>query len=331
MRNLILGVVLLVILSVVAFMMFYKNDGSTLRKELSDFAYADTANITKIVLTDESGNRVELRKTATHWTVNSDHKARPDGIENLLTTIKKLSVKSPVSQSAMQTTLKMIIANHIEVEIFADGNKPVKSYYVGGPDRDHTGTVMMMKESSRPFIVHIEGFHGFLSPRYFTNELEWRSREIFELAPDQIASIQMTYHTKPENNWRYENKGDGNIVIDRGAQLNTPAKFDTLMLNAYLANYKMIHYESYEETKPQEYIDSVLATQPVFSLNLVTADGKSRSVNGFKKPLKEGYDMEGNPIEFDADRLYVWVDSSGFYTAQYAIFDKLTKGVYFFK
>lgn len=332
MKRLVIGLVLLVILSVVGYVMYVNQGSSTLRKELSDFAFADTAGIERIVMTDQEGRRVELRRAAQgKWTVNNSHTARPDAVQMLLTTIKKLSVKTPVSQAAVQTTLKTIIANHSLVEIYTSGSDPVKTYYVGGPDRDHTGTMMMMKGSNRPFIVHIEGFHGFLTPRYFTNELEWRSREVFELDPAQILSISMKYPPKPQENWRIGRMADGGISVMRGAAFERPAAIDTLALNTYLANYKMVHYESYEVAKEQPFIDSVLASTPLFSLVLVTTDGTERTVNGYKKPLKGGYDMEGNPIDVDQDRLYIHVDASGFYVAQYAIFDKLTKGVYFFK
>ena len=147
---------------------------------------------------------------------------------------------------------------------------------------------------------------------------------------EEIARIGLKYSESEEKNWAYENKGLGNILVLKGAQLEKSVPFDTLLLNSYLRHYAMIHYESYEETKTDSFIDSVKNSIPVFTIELSTFDGENRVVKGYRKPIKDGYSLEGNPIQFDQDRLYIWVDSSEFYVAQYAIFDKLTKGVYFF-
>ena len=315
----------------IAAIMQYNKSSSTVRSELTNFTFEDTASIQRITLKSQSGELVELRrKKNNNWQVNGERKARPDAVENLLTTIKKLSVKTPVSQVAMENILKQIIASHTFVEIYTDDSDPIKSYYVGGGNQDHTGTFMMMKGSTRPFVMHIEGFHGFLTPRYFTNASEWQSREVFEYSPEEIARIELKYSESEEKNWVYENKGLGNILVLKGAQLETSLPFDTLLLNGYLRHYAMIHYESYEETKPESFIDSVKNSTPVFSIELTTSNGENRIIHGYRKPIKDGYSLEGNPIQFDQDRLYIWVDSNEFHVAQYAIFDKLTKGVYFF-
>lgn len=265
-----------------------------------------------------------------HWTVNESHRARQDAINNLLETIKKVRVKSPVNQSAMNTIMKTIISSHVLVEIYQEGkDEPVKTYYVGGANQLHTGTNMMMKGSTRPFVMHIEGFHGFLTPRYFVNGLEWRSREVFEYNPNEIQALSIAYSEQPERNFKVTRDESLTPTAYRGAELKE-AKFDTLLLNGYLQNYKMVHYESYEETKTDAFIDSVKASTPLFTIELKTQE-EHRIVHGYRKPLKDGYDLEGNPVKHDQDRIYIWVDSNELYIGQYAIFDKLTKGVYFFR
>jgi hypothetical protein len=331
MKRLIIGAVLVVILTIVAFVMNKNQNGSTIRTELSDFAFTDTASVNRIILKDESGETVDLKRIdGQTWSINDDYIARPDAVEILLTTMKRLSVKTPISQTAMQSTLKNMIAHHVIVEIYTDIDEPNKSYYVGGANQSHTGTNMMMRGSSRPFVVHIEGFHGFLTPRFFTNVLEWRSREIFGYKVEDIASLNITYSEKTNHSFQVINNGGGNIEVSTGPNFENPAAFDTLLLNGYLSNFKMIHYESYEETKTEEFIDSVKKSYPLFTIKLNT-DKDSRIVHGYRKPIRDGYDLEGNPVKYDQDRLYVWVDSNDLFVGQYAIFDKLTKGVYFFR
>lgn len=331
MKRLIVGIVLVAILGVVAYIMTEFQSDSTIRTELNDFAFADTASVTKITLKNERGQTILLeRKTASDWTVDHEYKARPDAIKNLLSTIKRVRVKAPISQNAMQTILKNIIAQHVLVEVYTDGDDPVKAYYVGGANQSHTGTNMMMKNSTRPFVVHIEGFHGFLTPRYFTNALEWRSREIFNYSQNDISEVDVVHHEFPEFNFKVLNNGAGNYQLFKGENLDIEAGFDTLLVSGYLSNYKKIHYESYEEVKPQSFIDSVKQSPPMFTIALST-DKENRIVHGYRKPLPNGYDLEGNPIKYDQDRLYLWVDSNELFVGQYIIFDKLTRGLHLFE
>lgn len=331
MKRLILAAIMLLILGVVAYFMSTAESGSTIRSELSNFAVEDTSIVMRIVMKDQSGRQVDLRRQPDQsWTVNEAYTARPDAIKILLSTMKKLSVKSPVSENRLESIFKGIISSHVHVDIYSDEAEPIKSYYVGGANQLHTGTNMMMDGSSRPFVIHLEGFHGFLTPRFFTNELEWRSREIFGSKIEEIASVEVTYHATPERNFHFKNHGAGDLLLLAGPKMDQPARFDTLELNAYLAQYKMIHYESYEETKTESFLDSVKMSNPIFKIKLET-DDETKTVVGFRKPLKDGYDLEGNPIDYDQDRLYIWVDSNQLFIGQYAIFDKLTKAVYFFK
>jgi len=333
MKKVIIGIVSLLVLAAATVLVYRSQKASTIKGELTDFAVTDTASIDRITLKNEAGETIDLeRQPNGSWTVNDKYKARPDAVKTLLYTINKVSVKAPVSQQSMQTVLKNIIASHVLVDIYQGGDEPVKSYYVGGPGQFHTGTNMMMKSSSRPFVMHIEGFHGFLTPRYFTNINEWRHRGVFEYNPEEIRSVEVDYPERPENNFKIEHPDPQDpYVVLSGKDMEPVESADQLLVSSYLASYKMVHYESYEETKDSAFIDSVKASTPMFTIDLVTQAGETHTVNGYRKPMKGGYDYEDNPIDYDLDRLYIWVDSSEFLVAQYVIFDKLTKGTGFLK
>lgn len=328
MKKVVVGIVLLVVLSFITVWVVRQNSASTMRSELTDFAVEDTLSITKIILKDEQGERIELQREDGFWTLNQSYLARPDAVKILLTTMKKVRVRAPVSQQMMNTVLKTIIANHTLVEAYA-GNTLVKSYYVGSPDRDHTGTFMMISGSERPFVTHIEGFHGFLTPRYFTNLNEWRHRGIFEYERDEIAALDLRINNGSQTNISIVQNTDGVFDVYTGSDDAPVSDLDTFMLNAYLSHYKKVHFEGIEETKTDAFIDSVKQSEPIFTISLTDTEGHTREVIGFKKPLKNGFDPEGNPLKFDFDRLYLWIDSGEMVVGQYAIFDPLTKGLGF--
>lgn len=328
MKRVVLGVLVLLALTLVTIWVTNQDRSGTLRKELTDFAISDTNALDSIILKDEAGKRIALERNGDNWTVNKAFEARKDAVSILLKTMSKLAVKAPVGETMKSTVLKNIISKHTLVQAYADGDC-IKTYYVGGPDRDHTGTFMLMKGSSRPFIMHLEGFHGFLTTRFFTNENEWRHRGVFEYASDEIQRIEVRYKEKSAMDFLIERQDDGNLAVFEGPENNPVAQVDTFMLNAYLARYQKVHFEGVEETKTQGFLDSILMKEPVFTISVTDVQGVSTNVEAYLKPLPDGYDLEGNPIENDLDRFYLRINKQQLVVAQYAIFDKLTKRIGF--
>lgn len=299
--------------------LYFTQSTSTLGGELTDFAYRDTAALHQITLKDENGDLVTLRRTADGWSLNDSLKARPDAIKTLLSTMAKISVKAPVNEKAMNTALKIIIGSHTLVEAYDADGQLVKSYFIGGPDQSHTGTFALMSGSERPFVVHLEGFHGFLSPRYFTNWREWQHRELIALRTDEIKAVRVERFgeraggltlSKNESGWEVSPLTDDRVLA-----------FDTVLLSAYLQRFAMVHFESYEETKTEAYLDSVTQSPPFFTLTVESNSGEQIALRGFTKPHK-GMDMEGREIDYDVDRLYVQ-HGNQCYVGQYAIFNPL--------
>ena len=62
MKRLIIGIILLVMLGGIAAIMQYNKSSSTVRSELTNFTFEDTASIQRITLKSQSGELVELRR-----------------------------------------------------------------------------------------------------------------------------------------------------------------------------------------------------------------------------------------------------------------------------
>lgn len=326
MKRVIWSLAILVLLSGIAFWVYNQNNQkSTIKSELTDFAVKDTAAIDKIFMADAQGKTILLERDGEDWRLNEKYKARPDGMRILLETIAKVRVKSPVSQPAIENVLKNIMGSHTKIEIYQGGSKPVKVYFVGSANQLHTGTHMLIDGSSRPYVTHIEGFHGFLTTRYFTNENEWRDREVFAYKYGDIKSVTIEYPGNPVDNFKIVDQGDHETFeLYAGIDMQKVENTNEVAIKGYLANYKMIHYEGFEETKPMSYIDSVMNNTPTFNLKLEEWSGETHEIEGYRKPIKDGYDPEGQPIDYDVDRLYLFMNSHKLVVGQYAIFDQLT-------
>lgn len=315
------------ILAAAAAYLYFSEQSSTVRSALSDFAVEDTASISKIFLVDNNKKSILLeRVNADAWTVNRKYEARQDAVNVLLTTIQRVSVKAPVPKAAFENVVKQIAVKHVKIEIYQGEEEPSKSYYVGHTNPEHTGNYMLLENSSVPFLMHIEGFRGFLTPRYFTNENEWRSTAVFNYGYGEISSVKLEYPGSPEKSFSVKETGNNRFSLVSLENNSEIPLYDTTALMKFIASFQKVHFEGFEETKSAAFVDSVIRTAPVHIFTITDKTGNIKTLKTFLKPVAEGStDMEGNPTSHDLDRFYGLMDERDFVVLQYFVFDPLLK------
>lgn len=327
MKKNIVSLVLLVVLGGVAAYFYFTKSGSTFKPELTDYAYKDTTNITKIFLADKKGNKILLERENSHkWKVNKEFRARQDGVNNLLDVIARVEVKAPINKAAYEAVVKRIASSGIKVEIYTDSDEPTKVIYVGGSNQEHTGTEMLIEGSSTPHLTHIPGFYGFLVPRFFTNINEWKDRSIFKYEYGQIAKVKVEYPLDPKESFEITDLGNDQFALtDLTNGVDLP-DYDTLLLLDYVSRFKNIPYESFEETKTEDFITNITQSKPETIFTVTDKLGNSVVCKTHLKPAHEGAtDLEGNPILYDLDRLYAFVNDKDFVVVQHFVFDNLER------
>ena len=172
----------------------------------NNFEIADTSVVTKVFIADRYGNTITVEKVEKKWFVNEKYEARKDAIKTLLTTISKIKIKKPVSNSSFDNVVKFMATSGIKVEIY-DANNLLKSYTIGSNTADHLGTYMLLKDAAKPYIMHIPSFNGFLSPRYGIQGQKidvktWRSNKVFSSKQEDIERIYFTDLLNPENSYK---------------------------------------------------------------------------------------------------------------------------------
>lgn len=334
-NNKFLIITLLVLMAIASYFFISKSSG-TLKNELKDFAIEDTASIDKIFISDYTGEKVTLTRGDNYWVVDGAHKARQQSVEVLMTTFSRIAVKSPVAKAAMNNVIKEIATKTIKVEIYQGKDKPDKVYYIGGPTQDQMGTYMVLendgKKSSVPFIMHIPGFAGYLSTRFFANPLQWRDASIFKYNSEEIKSIEVTYHEKPEESFKIEKNLNTINLID-GQTAQPIQKFDTNKVIQYLGLFENINYEMIvlDEVKPEQQ-DSIRKINPFFTIKVEDVYGKSTKIVALHMPnYKQTVDDKGNPYPYDVDRMYAILNDDVFLIyIQFYTFDKITYPKQFF-
>ncbi len=319
--------ILLIVLSLLATYFVLTNKKTTIKKRLSDFAVSDTASITKVFLADKQNRTVLLERTPEGWKANQKYFCRKDAIDNLLTTIKDIQVKSPVPKAEFETDIKRLASNGIKVEIYTTNpNKPFKVYYVGGPTSDHQGTYMLLENSSEPFIMYLPGFFGYLTTRYFTEERLWRDNAIFKNPYDKIKYVKAEYPKSPEKGFIAYNMGNNKFAL---ADINNNKidKFDTLQVKMFIGGFQHLGYEAPITNMKTQKRDSLLNVLPENIYTVVRTDNSKISLKLYNVPLsKAEQDKYEQPLKYDPDRMYGFFNNdSDLVTVQTHLLYPLTK------
>ncbi len=325
------AIILVVILGAISFWFIINKGSGTIKETLRDFAVADTASINKIFLADKNGNSITLeRQPSGQWTVNGKYNVRPDAMQTLLRTIKKIDVKEPIGKNAQDNVIKRLAAKAVKCEIYQNG-KLTKAYYVGTETPDQTGTYMIlidletMKPSAKAFVTYIPGFEGYLTTRYFVEERGWRDRTVFQYIPSDIASVKVEAPSNLEYNYELIVKGNNNYQIKMLSSNQLLNNLDTLAVKQYLSYFQHLNFESFEIDLEKAQIDSVLKSQPINILTVTDNKGKSNKVKFYARfNQKKVAGNDGKLLPYDPERLDALLDNGkDFVMVQFYLFGKV--------
>ncbi len=320
-KNYLLYGVLVVVL-IIASIVFFKNKSGTISKELKDFAFEDTSLVNKIFLANKNNETILLERISVNrWMVNKKFLARQDAIKNLLDAIASVQVKSPVPKTALQQINKLLATRATKVEIYAN-DKLVKTYYVGDPTPDNLGTYMILEGSSVPFVTHRPGFNGYLSIRYFVNEMEWRDVSIFPLSISQLYSISIHYPDNPAESFQIIRKSAG--LYELFNSKNEKANYiDTLLVKETAIACIKAKIDQWITINAQHKIDSLKQSHPIAQIEVKSVTGFKHTLTLYKKTLINKISETEQEFELDPDVMYGLINDKELSLCQYFIFDPI--------
>lgn len=294
------------------------SDGLEALKAQYDFAVADASQITKVVISDKQPSTVVLERVGDRWVVGEEQwSVRQDAIEVLLETLSKVTLKHFVQQSAVEQVNQRMEVYGRWVEVYA-GDQLIKKYIVGTETPDMLGTYYKMAGSDLPFAVYIQGFNGYLTTRFFTEENLWRDRTIFGLAPKDIKAVEMALPANPADGWMITRKDlqQGTLIEPAtdaeswslvGGEFEPLPVANSLELLTVVGSIETLKYEG--AIIPSDNIwekkDSIFSATPAFELYVHSVENDILKVRAFwKRPDREQLDAEGVPHQWDPDRFY---------------------------
>jgi len=229
-----------------------------------------------------------------------------------------------------KTIVSNLAVKSIKVEIYQK-SKLIRTYYVGGPTKDQYGTYMLLEGSSQPFVMYIKGFKGYLTPRYFISESQWRDRLLFQYIFSEIASITVEQPLNPERSFAVYNHGNNTFGLKALKDQQIIMNFDTIKVKTFLASFKKVYFDSFINYMDVEKKDSILSTSPHFIITVKDTDGNVNKITTYYRPNDGQLDDAGELLEFDPDHEYALIgEDEEMVLIQYYVFDPIFKGVDYF-
>lgn len=338
MKKIILLVLVAVILLGIAYWATQK-PSETAPLTTADFVLADTAAVGKVVITDTEGGKVVVaRGTTDQWMVNDKFRAREDAIELILKTLHLLEIKHPVGAKSRENTIRMMSGRHTYVQVFDRKGKAMKAYYVGLMTPDQQGTYMVLELPDRgrvevPYVMTMKAFYGYLTSRFFTNELDWRDRTIIHYPELQFERVEVANHLHPERSMAIEFDGRDGFQLFRMPEEQQVAHFDTARVKDFLLLYKKASCETYELAYNQHQVDSVLSQNPDFEIKIDgRGDANDTHLRLFLRPPVLGEENDdGTPAEYSREIMDGTLDGKEMFRVQRYVIDKLLQPIQAFE
>lgn len=311
-KNLKIFLILAVLAVATFFVLKKKKSQGALNETESTFAVEDTASIDRIFIARKSGGSIDLVKENGVWMVKGKFPARRDAIELILETFRNVEVLYPTSESMKPRVLQIMATTGVKVEVFQKGER-TRIWIVGGETADLKGSNILAADPEsgenfeNPYVLHIPGFEGFLNPRFFVNEFDWRDRTLLAESPVNLESVKIESLEYPDSSFTIQvqdiRKNKYEVLLPNG-KLSNP---DTLAVRQYLAYFLNLTCEKYLGDSLSAEEDSVMNRGLPFLNLYVKAKEKSPAVLRFyhKKPDPKNSEQYGVKLKYDPNYVYV--------------------------
>ena len=174
---------------------------------------------------------------------------------------------------------------------------------------NHLGTYMIMKDAENPFIMHIPGFNGFLSPRYgiegsTLNITSWRDNTVLDIPSEEI--IEINFNNIQESNKSFILKPKEYKLYDINKSVFKSNAIKTLN---YINSFKSLKCESYKDVIINKddalYNIDIKTEKKIFNLKIFSFNKKNNNANN-SAPNVERYYAQINDGEVLLIQKYVF-------------------------
>lgn len=345
-RNIILVTVALALVLLAVIVVATRSRSATFKQ---DYHIEDIASVTKVFIADKQEHHVTLQREAdSTWTVDGSYPANQPLVDLMLQTLHDMRIRQQVNKNAIPNTVKDLAARAIKVEVYArrplinwfggrlqlfPTEKRVATYHVGRETQDMLASYMFREGDDKPYIIHLPGFRGFLTPRFPADPLKWRSHTIVDLNVHAIERIELQIPEMPQESFAVVRDGDG-FSFELLSPAGLVAQFDTARVAQLLSSFTWLGFDEFASIVPNSFADSCVSGTPRTILSITDTAGNRTQLRTYLKYINpadiETMDDTELYETFDLDRLYAIINDRDTVLIQYFVFDNILQPASYF-
>lgn len=340
-------IIIAVVVAVVLAATIIALSGSKTSTFPQDYHIENVNAITKIFIADKQDNQVLLQREGDNWTVDNQYPASQPMVDMLLETLHDMRIRQQVNRNAVPQVIKLLSARAVKVEVYQqayrinwfDGKfrlfpyEGKTTYFVGHETQDMMACHMFRDGDKVPYIIHIPGFRGYLTPRFVADPMSWRSHNIVKWNVRQIGRIELELPEAPQESFAVVRNGEGFDFLLSQGQVKAD-RFDTARVAQMLSSFANLNFDEYAALVPNAEISTSFASGPGAILRITDTAGVTREVKTYRKYSNpdDALAMPDSNLYnvFDLDRLYAVIDNKDTVLIQYFVFDNILQPASFF-
>lgn len=322
--------IFITLLIAVAAYLFYTNYIATSGSESRDFAVANPAAITKVVILDQHKKKeLILQKDNQKWRIGQNITVRQDAANALLHAIRRIEVKSHVPKPKTNAIRHQLKQQAVKVMVYND-DALIKQFFIGDTLPNKKGTYIMMQDAARPYIGYIPGTNGNLLQYFNVNEKFWRTHTMIDYRVAEIESVSVQYPQQPQKSFKIIVEGENTYSLI-ALKDNSLKHHNKAAIQRYLSYLNGITYEHTADNLPKGIRDSIKNSPPFKIITITTATDTNRIVAYPKYRTTKNENASGESKELDFNQLYATVGKdSVLVVATYYQLDPATKELSYF-
>ena len=296
----------------------FSNRKSTFNKREDRLSVTDTASVALVSISHSQNGKVELQRIDDQWFVDGQTPIRPDLAPILVKTIHDISKTKPVAKADAKKMIADIDKNGYTIKI--DSRRKTMAHYrlLFAANGECFAQAV---GSDRVFAVEVPGYSRFLTVLRLTNPADWKSHTVFAIKPDQVRQIVFDNPAKPDRSFVIKHSGRQNELFSYPLGLKI-TDADNAKMEMFVAQFARKEFADYVQL-PQLQVDSITATQPLYTLSVTSTDGREVWCRAFVRHLPDG--------NTDPDNFYLRLSNGDFVQARYYDFDPVVKSLGYFK
>ena len=273
-KNIRLLIILIVLGLVNAGIIFFNNSHSGQNVDRYKFTLIDTSQVNRITLEQPDGE-ISFQKSDKGWQVDGKYKMDERMTGLIFAVMTSVETSRSAGTSANNQVTDRLLKEGVLVRFYSN-DKVISAFHMGG-NPTKTNSYMMKLSESIPYVVYIPGYSSYLAGLFELKVSDWRSKNAFETSWSSLKSLKLRSagDDVPQLDIRYQ----GNFF-----KVANVSNADTVKMMNYLETTTALMVDQYIEAGEYSHYDSLITTQPQFTLSLEDVDAtRNRQLQIFSR------------------------------------------------